>query len=438
MSPIYKISKLKVDNFLQLIFLLLPYTIIFSIFITEIFLIILSTYYLKENFENINNTIKQNKIIKSLLFFYLITVLSAVVNFDNLNIFLKNLVYIRFIFYAISISWIINKFNFLKKLFLFSILSSIIFLLLGSIYEFILKRNCVTFIEGNVPFFYGDYFLCSEKYFIGNLIRSDRLSSFFGDEMIVGSYVSRLLPLICFLIIDQFDKTSRERITLYLTIIISSLIVIMSGERIALFYIILFLIIFFIFTDFKFKTLTILFCSVVSFLFITSSETLNKRLFETTFSQIFLDNKNNSKITFFSIEHESHAIAALKIFKDNPVLGIGPKKFRFECLKKKYNISEYSCSTHPHNFYIQLLSETGIIGFIIPIFILIKLFIYYIKIIYLKISAQTNKISLKHVYLYSCFLFTFFPIIPTGNIFNNWLSIIFYIPLGFLINVNKK
>ena len=36
----------------------------------------------------------------------------------------------------------------------------------------------------------------------------------------------------------------------------------------------------------------------------------------------------------------------------------------------KYKVSIFSCSTHPHNSYIQVLSETGIIGFTFLIFTL--------------------------------------------------------------------
>ena len=49
--------------------------------------------------------------------------------------------------------------------------------------------------------------------------------------------------------------------------------------------------------------------------------------------------------------------------KDNKILGIGPKNFRIKCKEKKYQISELTCSTHPHNTVLQLMSETGILGF---------------------------------------------------------------------------
>ena len=48
---------------------------------------------------------------------------------------------------------------------------------------------------------------------------------------------------------------------------------------------------------------------------------------------------------------------------DRPIFGHGPKMFRIKCKEKKYQIGINPCQTHPHNFYIQLLAETGIVGF---------------------------------------------------------------------------
>ena len=120
---------------------------------------------------------------------------------------------------------------------------------------------------------------------------------------------------------------------------------------------------------------------VFSFIFISNSPTLKKRFFDQTFDQVLSNHNQEKKIIFFSIQHESHAISALKMFYDRPILGVGPKNFRYECKKPQYKANkdypielykgkknkDYSCSTHPHNFYIQLLSETGIFGIIVPL-----------------------------------------------------------------------
>ena len=112
MNSKHRSSNLKIDSFLKLLFLLLPYTLIFSIFLTELFLIILFIFYISENHDNLYSTLKKNKIVKILIVFYLITLISTIVNFNDYKLFVKNLAYIRFLLYGLSISWLINKFPF--------------------------------------------------------------------------------------------------------------------------------------------------------------------------------------------------------------------------------------------------------------------------------------------------------------------------------------
>ena len=50
------------------------------------------------------------------------------------------------------------------------------------------------------------------------------------------------------------------------------------------------------------------------------------------------------------------------MFLDNKIFGQGPKSFRYLCNDDRFKINKWSCSTHPHNYYIQLLAETGLIG----------------------------------------------------------------------------
>lgn len=425
----------KENNYLIYLFMLIPFGLVFSIFITEIILIVLTIFFLKKKNTSFKSLFWSDAIIKLIIIFYFITIISSLYNYNNLEIFLKNLAYIRFLLYAVTISWVLKEYNISEKYFLYSLISIYILLFFGSIYEFILKKNCVKFTEGNVPIFYGDFYFCSKNLFIGNLIRVDRISSFFGDEMIVGSFVSRLFPLITYLIHHNFRNKSRKNYIFLLIAFVTVVTVILSGERVSLFYLFLFFIIVLIFFKFRFKFLILSTFLIFALSTISMFPILKERIFKQTFSQIFLENK---KITLFSIQHESHVIAAIKIFKDNPILGIGPKNFKFECKNKDYNISKFSCSTHPHNFYIQLFTETGLLGVIIPLIFLFNILKFYIKNFLKKINTRLNDINIMEICLYSYFLLTFFPLIPTGNIFNNWLSIIFYLPLGFLLNFKKN
>jgi O-antigen ligase len=56
--------------------------------------------------------------------------------------------------------------------------------------------------------------------------------------------------------------------------------------------------------------------------------------------------------------------AGLTVFKTAPVFGIGPATHRELCPSILGETTEFRCDNHPHNFYIQFLTETGVIGLI--------------------------------------------------------------------------
>jgi hypothetical protein len=130
--------------------------------------------------------------------------------------------------------------------------------------------------------------------------------------------------------------------------------------------------------------------------------------------------------------------SSIKIFRDNITLGSGFKTYRFICKDKGYyenknylafdkrpnkpypgftNID--NCSTHPHNYYFQLLSETGLFTFLIVISIFFYSVIDFFK---------RKELHLKFFNI--AIIINLWPIIPTGSIFNNFICIILFICLG--------
>ena len=66
---------------------------------------------------------------------------------------------------------------------------------------------------------------------------------------------------------------------------------------------------------------------------------------------------------------------------DNPVTGIGINNFKFLCNDNnayKNMMVHYECASHPHNIYIQWLTEGGLIVFILFILYL-SFLIFFIK-----------------------------------------------------------
>ena len=105
---------------------------------------------------------------------------------------------------------------------------------------------------------------------------------------------------------------------------------------------------------------------------------------------------------------------ALTIWRDYPIFGIGIKNYTNACKLEKYkeNLKYFFCTTHPHNFYIQWLLETGILGlfgFIILLFIWSK---HFINIIEKNTSPLIYSPILSLIVL-------FWPIMSTGSFFSN-------------------
>ena len=51
-------------------------------------------------------------------------------------------------------------------------------------------------------------------------------------------------------------------------------------------------------------------------------------------------------------------------FKESPLLGIGPGNLRILCPEVTGASAAYDCHPHPHNYYIQMIGEAGIVGLV--------------------------------------------------------------------------
>jgi len=294
---------------------------------------------------------------------------------------------------------------------------------------------------------------------LGFKIINNRISSIFGTELILGSFLIKV-TLISIIFINLINNELIEKKKI-LFISFLSLVLIstyLSGERtsFSLFLILSFLVIIFIKSLRKsfFISLLILIC----FIILTAQVNFGKsdpfnRIFLKTFNQItnnyFTINKSkeidkdpkiltkeilqNSKI--FTNDHNGHFILAYQLFKSNMIFGIGPKGFRHHCRKVEYNPKIGICSTHPHNYLVQIITELGLFGFLLYFFALSFLII---KLIH----CRKMEIDLKKKEMFSLIsiglLVNLFPFLPSGNFFNNWLSIINFYLFGIYLYSYKQ
>ena len=75
----------------------------------------------------------------------------------------------------------------------------------------------------------------------------------------------------------------------------------------------------------------------------------------------------------------------------------------------------------------------GIVGLGFILILLISLSVKILNHIYNKIILSKNILSDYEIALIACFLLTLWPFFPSQNLFNNWINIIYYLPVGFYL-----
>ena len=119
------------------------------------------------------------------------------------------------------------------------------------------------------------------------------------------------------------------------------------------------------------------------------------------------------------------ARTAYLIFKDNIFFGSGIKTFRKLCLNSKYNngkkfTSITHCNNHPHNIYLEILSEIGLVG-------LFLILIFFFTFFYENRNFVNN--DKKRLFLIYFFCI-FFPFQTTGSFFNNYVLLTLFFSLS--------
>ena len=177
-----------------------------------------------------------------------------------------------------------------------------------------------------------------------------------------------------------------------------------------------------------------------------------------TFSQLGFTNKihiktfkdpSERKIYYYSEEHENLSYTGLRIFEKNFLTGSGLKNYYSACndliIKNKQNDllphmhkrNKLKCSTHPHNTYIQLLSDIGFLGFALISFFFINTLFQNLKIVFLG-TYKNNTYVLAYYFLSVGITINILPFVPAGSFFNNWVCYIIIYPLGYWLYLKKK
>ena len=134
------------------------------------------------------------------------------------------------------------------------------------------------------------------------------------------------------------------------------------------------------------------------------------------------ENKTDSFLTNYDTKSGYIKLfyTTLDTWKKNKIFGNGIKSFRADCLE--FNFCEIKaqkenrlCSNHPHNYYLEILTETGILGILITL-VIASIFLIFIFRNF-KLFEQNNLDNLILLAATTSLILETFPIKSTGSIF---------------------
>lgn len=389
-------------------------SIITGSFIPDLLISSLSLWFLYFAFKNKIFYIFKNIYFYIFFCFYLFCIISSLLS-DNIFFSLKSsFFYIRIAIFSLLIAYLIDQNKKILDIFYYTFFITFSILVIDSFIQFFLGYNMIGLPRPGV-----------------------RVSSFFGSELILGSYLSRLYPLFIALF---FFKEKKNYFEIFLFIILSVgiyMTVLFSGGRSSFLFINLGLVFILIFirNHLTIKLIFICLISVLLLIFFFKHDRISQRWLGPVYTpnamiKNFFDNEKKDNV-IISKAHDSFLTTSWKMFIEKPILGHGPKMFRVKCNERKLNNNDIICSNHPHNFYAQLLAETGLLGLLF-LFGLLVYFIYFMTR-YLIYGFFKNKVSISNykICLLAGLLITIWPLTTNGNFFNNKLMIIYGLQIGF-------
>lgn len=369
-----------------------------------------------------------------IFFFFFLNVINTLNNFPTLSIeiLFKSIFSFRFfIFFWVIRSLLVYKIVTLLPLSIISLTSSILLSV-----DIFLQHLTGFDLFGFPPF-------------------SERFNGFFEHEAIAGSYIQKffLLSLLSILLLKHNKIMKIIKITIVINIL--GLGTLLSLDRMPYIIFLFIIILLFIFLK-KFRKITIFNLVILSLIFVTfiknydivknRYEYLNRDInfykilnlplikenLENLRENIIIYNTQSKNSLFYGDYSKLFRAAYLVSLKNN-FIGSGHKSFIFECIK--LNVINISCNNHPHNIYLEVLVNLGLLGLFLIIIILFLSINKSSRFLLKKNVNEKEKITL--ILFVVFFITEYIPLRSYGSIFSTFNGSIFWFFLGLLIYINN-
>ena len=356
--------------------------------------------------------------------------------------------YNDYFFYLNELAWkgyfstVIKSIFFFKYLFLYLVLR---FLVERQVLDlkFFFLSSAVASIFVSLDIFY--QFIFGKDIFGFETIGPGRkLSGPFGDELIAGGFIQRFCIFSFFILPLFFQEKSKllSKFLIPILFVVFLIGIILSGNRMPmlLFVFSVFLILVFNRQTRKFFIPFVLIFSLL-FAFILNFNSEVKTNFKNFYNQV-------SKMTViiinkdFKNESSPQYLKEFETFYDtwlmNKYIGGGIKNFRYYCHERP-NVdknTKFVCNMHPHNYYLEILTETGLIGFIVlTLSFALLLYQSLVKKYFLKLNINFDNKIIPFIFL---FIIEIFPLKSTGSFFTTGNTTYLFLLMGILVGLLPK
>jgi len=253
-----------------------------------------------------------------------------------------------------------------------------------------------------------------------------RPSSFFGKEVIAGGYLAYMSIPVFFYFIQKLSTINLANKLFYFFLYFLILLAItLTGERLSLLIFLGSTVVLSV-LNFNIKKIFILFSFLLSFFFL---------IYNT--NNIFKSRVNDMSNILSNIHDSSWGRlweSGYMLFKSNFYFGVGLKNYRVDCdyqVDPRPQHPAQFCSTHPHNFVLEILSETGFVGFVIFSLFFVLLIIQ-LSQIYKKFKKQNLLFQLCLGNILILFIYVW-PIKTSGSFFTTVNASYFWFNLGLAL-----
>lgn len=430
MYSISKISWLK-SNYFNLALALMPFSFIAGNMVINInvILIIISTLVI---FNKKLLKIKLHLLDWLIIAFFSLIIFTALIN----DLFVLNK-----LFWGTNFATTLRSFLFLKYILFYFIL------------RFLVENNCVNLKFFYFSCFFSSTFVCLDiiyQFIFGvDIFGYKKIPDFrklagpFGDEYIAGGFIQRF-SIFSFFILSILNINRKRYLKVFSYLFLSILFfvgIVLSGNRMPLLLFLLCLVLVFISQkEFRKYFFSLIILTSLAFYALFNFNHEIKSNFKNFYSQIngiiktVIKDDASVKASHTYIKEFSSFYETWKL---NKYIGGGIKSFRFYCHVRD-NIdpnSKFICNMHPHNYYLEILTETGIAGLVLVVSIIITLSISLKKNFSYKQKKKYNDYLSPFIIL---FFVEIFPLKSTGSFFTTGNTTYLILIMSILVALIRK